>query len=137
MTIDSNTARTLIEAGRKHDEAINADHPPCTCNGGAWCDDECPARPWLDRQSEANDWFEANRRVLLDGYAAALDDADLLHTDLARLQPLLVAARQLAPNWRDTSGSAVSVDAITEGCEAVARAVEALSHTDTSKEPTR
>ncbi len=45
---------------------------------------------------------------------------------------LLGAARKLAANWRDTSGSATSVDAINEGCEAVTRAVEAIDKPDAS-----
>lgn len=46
--------------------------------------------------------------------------------ELRSLRALLAAARKLAPNWRDASGSATSVDAINEGCEAVTRAVEAI-----------
>jgi len=66
-------------------------------------------------------------------HLAALAECDQLRTENARLrssadrlQLLLTAARQLALNWRDTSGSMTRIDAINEGCEAVVRAAEGL-----------
>lgn len=131
MTIDSTAARALIAAGRKHDEAMTSG-PWCGSSGFvrmpngdySWCQESDEQDGLVNAAGIA--WMRTNLRALLDGYVAALAEVDRLAAALAALQPLLAAARQLAPNWRDTSGSMTSVDAINEGCEAVVRAVETI-----------
>lgn len=93
-------ARALIAEGLKHEVASRADQPKCTCNGAAWCEDWCPARPRVDRAHEAEMWFDENRRRLLDGYAAALDASDQTelteHFDVYRSRCQQLAARVTA-----------------------------------------
>lgn len=79
MTNDE--ALAMIEAGRKHDEAMRSTAPTCKCNGAAECEDWCPRASWDDAYCKADTWFEANHRVLLDGYAAALNESERLHLD--------------------------------------------------------
>lgn len=57
-------------------------------------------------------------------------NADSSSAEIARallaVMPVVEAAKALSINWRDTSGSLVRVDAIHEGLETLARAIDAL-----------
>ncbi|HET9893203.1 MAG TPA: hypothetical protein VFQ42_22185 [Mycobacterium sp.] len=68
---DPEICARLAREARADDAALRATDPECTCNGAAWCEDQCPAYPRMMAHKAASERYEANLLATADHLEAA------------------------------------------------------------------